>query len=129
MMRGVLEEAVIEEAEIIEPIDPMLEFEEVKVEEENFIDASAVIEEIPVLPPPIDEAPTTNEGFLADGDISLPPIVGELDIEKSGGIGVGGFFALIIFISILFYIGRKCSELTSGRQIKPSMSDSLATLL
>ena len=32
-MRGVLEEAVIEEAEIIEPIDPMLEFEEIKVEE------------------------------------------------------------------------------------------------
>ena len=32
-MRGVLEEAVIEEAEIIEPIDPMLEFEEIKAEE------------------------------------------------------------------------------------------------
>lgn len=112
--------------EIIEPkltdMDGVAIIEEVKIEEEqNLFDLS----EVEVMPlPDVIEA-----GFL--GEDVLPTIVPQLGKEEnSGGMGVGGFFAIVIFVSILIYIFRKCQELSQNRIYnKPSMKDSLASLL
>jgi len=68
-------------------------------------------------------------GFL--GEDVIPTNIPQLGKqENSGGMGVGGFMAILIFVSILIYIFRKCLELSNQRIYnKPSMKDSLASLL
>jgi len=85
---------------------------------------------------------------LGDVDIVIPPLptdalnnvdpLPSLDAQteqslsqKDGGLGVGALICIMIFISIIIYIIRKCREMSSqaNNYNKPKMSDHLSSLL
>ena len=62
---------------------------------------------------PVEE---TKEGFLDASEVDIIPAAplplmpkrGNNSVQKNDGISVGAIFAILIFVSILFYIFRKC---------------------
>ena len=99
--------------EIIIP-DPTLTIEESK---DYFLDASNVI--VPVIPPAIH----TPKPAKTHKNKSL---------KQHEGLGVGGFFAILIFVSLLIYIFRKCRVLMRPGGPGPlgkNASDHLSSLL
>ena len=47
------------------------------------------------------------------------------------GISSGGYFAILVFVSLLFYVLRKCREIhrDNVQRFKPGTSDHLSQLL
>ena len=103
--------------------------EESKVDTGGFLDASDAI--IPIIDPqPAIDALVPNKPSKTHKAKSNH----HKGVSKNEGLGVGGFFAILVFISILLYIFRKCRYMVNSSAPRystgsKSSSDHLSSLL
>ena len=117
---------------VVVDVDPSTALEEAVEDVPVIVDGFEIIDE----PAAIEE---TKEGFLDASEVDVIPAMPLPDVAqpvshdqvgKHTGLGVGGFFAILVFVSILIYIFRKCRVLMNqGHPNYKDSRDHLSSLL